>query len=201
MFLKFITNCVGFNFWRFSMIFTFTAICNNSLIQHFTPLRRQHEESWTRELGTAAPYYCNDKTDSVGNLTSPRCSSVNVMRRFGSSQRRKRCHGHWHFNRPNFHADVAFDTLLPHVQQPLGLYHIESKLRSLQKEAVDTKSYLPNFPEYKRVDIILDVAKFRLYKPVQTVSPEETPTRDFLKLDFRNKGLDAVNKVISNKKK
>ena len=42
----------------------------------------------------------------------------------------------------------------------------------------------------------MDVAKFRLYKPVQTVSPEETPTPDFLKLDFRNKGIDAVN--ISN---
>ena len=54
-----------------------------------TPLRRQHEEFWIRELGTAAPYGCNDKTDSVGNVTSPRCSSVNVIRLFGSSQRRK----------------------------------------------------------------------------------------------------------------
>ena len=45
---------------------------------------------WFGELGTAAPYGCNDKIDSVGNLTSPRCSSVNVMRLFGSSQRRKR---------------------------------------------------------------------------------------------------------------
>ena len=43
------------------------------------------------------------------------------------------------------------------------------------------------------VAISLDVAKFRLYKLFQTVSPEETPTRDFLKLDFRNKVLDAVN--------
>ena len=85
-----------------------------------TPLRRQREEFWIRELGTAAPYGCNDKIDSVGNLTSPRCSSVNVMRLFGSSQRRKRSHGHRHYSRPNFHADVAFDTLLPYVQQPLG---------------------------------------------------------------------------------
>ena len=84
-----------------------------------TPLRRQCEEFWIRELGTAAPYDCNDKIDSVGNLTSPRCSSINVMRLFGSSQRRKRSHGHRHYNRPNFHADVAFDTLLPYVQQPL----------------------------------------------------------------------------------
>ena len=41
-----------------------------------------------------------------------------------------------------------------------------------------------------------------LYKPVQTVSPEETPTRDFLKLDFRNKGLDAVKigNILNHKK-
>ena len=72
-----------------------------------TPLRRQREEFWIGELGTVAPYGCNDKIDSVGNLTSPRCSSVNVMRRFGSSQRRRRSHGHRHYSRPNFHADVA----------------------------------------------------------------------------------------------
>ena len=108
------------------------------------------------------------------------------MRLFGSSQRRKRSHGHRHYNRPNFHADVAFDTLLPYVQ-PLGLHHIRTnmyqlpvtKLRSLQKEAVDTKTYVPNSPEYELVAIILDVAKFRLYKAVQTVSPVETPTRVF----------------------
>ena len=85
-----------------------------------TLLCRQREEFWIRELGTATPYSCNDKIDSVGNLTSPRCSSVNSMRLFGSSQRRKRSHGHRHYNRPHFHADVAFDTLLPYVQQLLG---------------------------------------------------------------------------------
>ena len=59
-----------------------------------------------------------------------------------------------------------------------------------------------NSPEYKLVAIILDVAKFSLYKPVQTVSPAETPTRDVLKLDFRNKGLDAVNisNILNHKK-
>ena len=52
------------------------------------------------------------------------------------------------------------------------------------------------------VAIILDIAKFRLYKPVQTVSPEETPTRDFLKLDFRKMGLDAVHisNILNHKK-
>ena len=40
-------------------------------------------------------------------------------------------HGHRHYNRPNFHADVAFDTHLPYVQQPLGLHHIRTKLYQL----------------------------------------------------------------------
>ena len=102
----------------------------------------------------------------------------------------------------------SFDTLLPYAQQPLGLHHIRTKLyqlpvtklRSLQKEVVDTKTYVQNPPEYKLVAIILDVAKFRLYKPVQTVSPEET--RDFLKLYCRNKGSDDVNisNILNHKK-
>ena len=50
---------------------------------------------------------------------------------------------------------------------------------------MDTKTYVPNSPEYKLVGIILNVTKFRLYKPVQIVSPEETTTGDFLTLDFR----------------
>ena len=67
---------------------------------------------------------------------------------------------------------------------------------------MDTKTYIPNSPEYKLVAIILDVAKLRLYKPVQTISPEETPTRDFLKLDFRNNDVDAVNisNILNHKK-
>ena len=116
------------------------------------------------------------------------------MRLFGYSQRRKRRHGHQHYNRPYFHADIAFDSLLLHVQQPLGLHHIRTKLyqlpvtklHSLQKEVVHTKTYVPNSPEYKLVAIFLDCC----------------PTRDFLKLDFRNKGLDAVNisHILNHKK-
>ena len=43
-----------------------------------TPLRRLREEYCIREVGTAASYECNDKIDSVENLTSPRCSPANV---------------------------------------------------------------------------------------------------------------------------
>ena len=50
-----------------------------------TPLSKQKEEYWIRELGTTSPYGYNDKIDSVGNLTSSDCSSVYVMRVFDSS--------------------------------------------------------------------------------------------------------------------
>ena len=55
---------------------------------------------------------------------------------------------------------------------------------------------IPNSPEYKPIAIILDIARWRLYKQVEIASLEETTKRTFLKLEFRNKGFGAVN--ISN---
>ena len=49
---------------------------NNSTLS--TSFRRQREEYWARELGTATPYGWNDKINTVGKLSSPICSSVNV---------------------------------------------------------------------------------------------------------------------------
>ena len=40
------------------------------------PFGRKREEHWIRQLGTAAPYGCNDHIDSIGNITSPGCQSV-----------------------------------------------------------------------------------------------------------------------------
>ena len=53
--------------------------------------------------------------------------------------------------------------------------------------------FISNSLEYKLIAIILDIARFKLYKPVQTKSLEGATKRNFLKLEFRNKGLDAVN--------
>ena len=92
-----------------------------------THYRRQREEYWIRKLGTAFPYGCNDKIDSIGNLTSPKCSSVNVLGLFNKTSRRKRSHGHRHYTPPIIH-DVSFDKLLPYVQKPLGLHYIRTKL-------------------------------------------------------------------------
>ena len=75
-----------------------------------TPLRRQNEDYWIRELETVTPYGCNDKIDGIGILSSPTCRSVNVMDIFNSAPRRKRSHGHRHYTSPIFH-DVSLNDL------------------------------------------------------------------------------------------
>lgn len=59
-----------------------------------TPFCRQREEFWIRKLGTAFPYGCNDNIESVGNLSSPKCNTVNVMGLYNNTMRRKHSHGH-----------------------------------------------------------------------------------------------------------
>ena len=95
-----------------------------------TPFRRKREEHWIRQLGTAAPYGCNDHIDSIGNLTSPGCQSVNVLNLFDRTSRRHRSHGSRKYNKPEIH-NVSFDGLLPFVNLQLGLHHIRTRLYSL----------------------------------------------------------------------
>jgi hypothetical protein len=59
-----------------------------------TPIRRQREEHWIRKLGTVFPYGCQENIRSIGNITSPQCSNVNVMGLFNTTPRRKHSHGH-----------------------------------------------------------------------------------------------------------
>ena len=171
-----------------------------------TPLRRNREESWIRKLGTATPYGCNDKIDSIGNLTSPNCSSTNVFKLFEHSTRRKRSHGHRHYTPPRIN-DITFHNLLDHINSPLGVHYIRTKLFSLSLSSLhclhndSVNRYIENIysKEYRLNNIILDIGHHRLYKPVKSISTEEK--RSFLKVKFANKGLDAINlsNILNNK--
>ena len=44
--------------------------------------RRLRELQWIKELGTAAPYDCNDQIKGVGTLSSPSCKHTNVLGSF-----------------------------------------------------------------------------------------------------------------------
>ena len=48
--------------------------------------RRLRELHWIKELGTAAPYGCNDQIKGVGTLSSPSCKHTNVLGIFKKQQ-------------------------------------------------------------------------------------------------------------------
>ena len=158
--------------------------------------RRSRELHWIKELGTAAPYGCNDNIKGVGNLSSPACSSVNVMSLFNEFPRRKRSHGHRHYK--SSHTDINFHELLSYIHEPLGIHHIRTelyaisnvKLRKLQNECLDSAFTNQFSSEYQLSSIILDIAHKRLDKPPQNL---ENKNRSFLKLKFANKGINSIN--------
>ena len=165
-----------------------------------TPFRRKREEHWIRQLGTAAPYGCNDHIDSIGNLTSPGCQSVNVLNLFDRTSRRHRSHGSRKYNKPEIH-DVSFDGLLPFVNLQLGLHHIRTKLYSLplkRLHALYESTLTLHFadvgsPGHPLQGIILDISSNRLFKAVRIGEPTETRNRPFLNVKFANKGIEALN--------
>ena len=146
-----------------------------------TPFRRKREEHWIRQLGTAAPYGCNDHIDSIGNLTSPGCQSVNVLNLFDRTSRRHRSHGSRKYNKPEIH-NVSFDGLLPFVNLQLGLHHIRTRLYSLPLnmlhdlyESTLTLHFADAAsPEHRLQSIILDISSNRLFKAVSVCDNTET---------------------------
>jgi len=99
-----------------------------------TPNHRKREEYWIRLLGTATPYGCNDKIDSIGKLSSSGSNSVNMIRLFPAfSGRRRRSHGHRHYSPPtcnlhNFSIDSRH-TYWETIRRPS--YSYEKKCNSL----------------------------------------------------------------------
>ena len=151
-------------------------------------------------MGTAAPYGCNDHIDSIGNLTSPGCQSVNVLNLFDRTSRRHRSHGSRKYNKPEIH-NVSFDGLLPFVNLQLGLHHVRTRLYSLPLNMLHDlyeSTLTLHFanaasPEHRLQSIILDISSNRFFKAVSSCDNTETKNRPFLKIKFANKDIDALN--------
>jgi hypothetical protein len=139
---------------------------------------------------------------SIGNLSSPSCSSVNVMNLFTTHSRRRRSHGHRKHKSSDPH-DISFNSLLEDFPQPLGIHIIRtklfaltlSKIKILSEDCLSSATSDPFSLPYKLNAIILDISKRRLYTAVRSDLPVQDNV-SFLKLRFANKGIDAIN--ISN---
>ena len=100
--------------------------------------------------------------------------------------------------------DSSIDTLvnlIDSIDQPQGVHKIKTtlfsislpKLCKLQSLALESTNYDYESAEYRVTAIILDTAQYRLFRPVHSdILSTDTKTH-FIRLDFINKGIDAVN--------
>ena len=142
-----------------------------------TPLRRERELFWIKELGTAKPYGFNDQIKGVGTLSSTSCKKINVYTLFNKHQRWRRSHGKRHYNKkapkPKSSID-ALITLIDMIDQPKGVHKIKTHLFSMSlpqlsslQEIADKKSvFVDSKAEYRVTSIILDISHYRLVKPL-----------------------------------
>ena len=136
-------------------------------------------------------YGCNDQIKGVGTLSSPSCKHTNVLGIFNKQQRRKRSHGHRHYNKKTPQLDSSIDTLvnlIVSIDQPQGVHKIKAtlfsislpKLCELQSLALESTNYDYESAEYR-------------VRPVRSDILSTDAKTHFIKLDFINKGIDAVN--------
>ena len=169
-----------------------------------TSIRRTRELFWIKELGTAKPYGFNDQIKGVSTLSSISCKKTNIYGLFNKQPRRKRSYGKRHYNKRAPQPDVTMSTLVDLVnmiEKPEGVLHkINTKLFSisfpqlycLQELALESTNFDYSSAEYKVTAIILDIANYRLFRPVRSDVPAEKP-KHFMKIKFLNKAVDAIN--------
>ena len=167
-----------------------------------TSLRRTRELFWIKELGTAKPYGFNDQIKGVGTLSSISCKKTNIYSLFNQQPRWKRSHGKRRYDKKAPQPDITMSTLVDLVdmiEKPEGVHKINSKLfsisfpqlRCLQELALESTTFDYSSAEYRVIAIILDIANFRLFRPVRSDVPAENP-KHFMKIKFLNKAVNAI---------
>ena len=86
------------------------------------------------------------------------------------------------------------------IEKPECVHKINTKLFSisfpqlccLQELALESTNFDYSSAEYRVTAIILDIANYRLFRPVRSDIPAEKP-KHFMKIRFLNKAVDAIN--------
>ena len=152
-----------------------------------TTIRRTRELFWIKELGTAKPYGFNDQIKGVSTLSSISCKKSNIYSLFNKQPRRKRSHEKRHYNKRAPQPDVTMSTLVDLVdmtEKPEGVHKINSKLfsisfpqlRHLQEVALESTNFECFSSEYRVTAIILDIAHYRLFRPVEMMFQQRSPS-------------------------
>ena len=121
-----------------------------------TPLRRERELFWIKELSTPKPYCFNDQIKGVGTLSSTSGRKTNVYTLFNKHQRRKRSHGQRNYNRKVPQPESSKHTLITiidMIDQPEGVHKIKTHLFSIS---------LPQFSSLKKIALESTNTDFQL---------------------------------------
>ena len=108
-----------------------------------------------------------------------------------------------HYNNSVLQPNVTMSNLVDLVdmiEEPEGVHKINTKLFSisfpqlccLQELALESTNFNYFSAEYRVTAIILDIASYRLFRPVRSDVPAEKP-KHFMKISFLNKAVDAIN--------
>ena len=100
--------------------------------------------------------------------------------------------------------DSSIDTfinLIDSIDQPQGVQKINTtvffvplpKLCELQSLTLESTNYDYESADYRVTAIILDTSQYRLFRSVHSDLLSTDAKTHFIKLDFVNKGFDAVN--------
>ena len=168
-----------------------------------TSFRRVRELLWIKELGTAKPYGFNDQIKGIRTLSRILCKKTNICSLFNKQPRRKRSYGKRHYDKRAPQPDVTMSTLVDLVdmiEKPEGVHNINTKLFSvsfpqlcsLQELALESTKFDYSSAEYRVTAIILNIANYRLFRPVRSDVPGEKP-KNFLKIKFLNIAVNAIN--------
>ena len=90
--------------------------------------------------------------------------------------------------------------LVDMIEKPEGVHKINTKLfsisfpqfRGLQELALESTNFDYSSAEHRVTAIILDIANYRLFRPVRSDILVEKP-KHFIKIKFLNKAVDAIN--------
>ena len=168
-----------------------------------TSFRRTRELFWIKELDTAKPCGFNDQIKGVSTLSSISCEKTNIYSLFNKQPRQKRSHRKRHYNKRTPQPDVVMSTLVDLVnmtEKPEVVHKINNKLftisflqlHGLQELALESTTFDYSSAEYRITAIILDIANYRLFRPVRSDVPAEKP-KHFMKIKSLSKAVDAIN--------
>ena len=93
--------------------------------------------------------------------------------------------------------------LVDMIEKPEGVHKINTRLfsisfpqlRHLQELALESKNFDYSSAEYRVTAIILDIANYRLFRPVRSDVPGEK-RKHFMKIKFLNNAIDAINRAL-----